>query len=57
MNALDLTMGVALIGCLISAVLYGISSLQTYLYFQRFPRDHYCIKTMVRQIPLPSCFD
>ncbi|KAF8591064.1 hypothetical protein K439DRAFT_1055422 [Ramaria rubella] len=46
-DALALTMGVALLGTLISAVLYGITITQTYLYFQRFPRDHYYIKTMV----------
>lgn len=46
-DTLVLTMGVALIGTLISAVLYGITITQTYLYFQRFPNDHVLIKLMV----------
>ncbi|KIJ52568.1 hypothetical protein M422DRAFT_776193 [Sphaerobolus stellatus SS14] len=47
MSDLGLTMGVALVGTLISAVLYGITVTQTYLYFQRFPQDNILIKLMV----------
>lgn len=49
-DTLVLTMGVALIGTLISAVLYGITITQTYLYFQRFPNDNVLIKLMVSRI-------
>ncbi|KAF8507567.1 hypothetical protein BU17DRAFT_71114 [Hysterangium stoloniferum] len=46
MSELGLTMGIALLGTLASAILYGTTVTQTYLYFQRFPKDGYIIKTM-----------
>ncbi|KAJ6537205.1 hypothetical protein DFH09DRAFT_1178240 [Mycena vulgaris] len=45
--ALDNTMGALLIGVIVSAVLYGISLLQSLFYFTRYDRDALYIKALV----------
>ncbi|KAJ7268012.1 hypothetical protein C8J57DRAFT_1326377 [Mycena rebaudengoi] len=44
---LDNTMGSMLLGVIISAVLYGISTCQTLYYFTRYDRDPLYLKTLV----------
>ncbi|THU85006.1 hypothetical protein K435DRAFT_394869 [Dendrothele bispora CBS 962.96] len=44
---LDNTMGVMLIGVIMSAVLYGISLVQTLYYFNRYPKDVWYLKALV----------
>ncbi|KAJ7221068.1 hypothetical protein C8J57DRAFT_1393328 [Mycena rebaudengoi] len=44
---LDNTMGSMLLGVIISAVLYGISTCQTLYYFTRYKRDPLYLKTLV----------
>ncbi|KAH9834573.1 uncharacterized protein C8Q71DRAFT_859549 [Rhodofomes roseus] len=39
MGELDRTYGAVLVGAFVSAVLFGITNLQTFIYFQRYPRD------------------
>ncbi|KAH9929337.1 uncharacterized protein B0H18DRAFT_207484 [Fomitopsis serialis] len=39
MGELDRTYGAVLIGAFISAVLFGITNLQTFVYFQKYPSD------------------
>ncbi|KAL0953051.1 hypothetical protein HGRIS_007252 [Hohenbuehelia grisea] len=38
-NVLNSTLGAAFIGAMIAAVLYGITTLQTYFYFSTYPND------------------
>ncbi|KAF7368464.1 hypothetical protein MVEN_00169600 [Mycena venus] len=44
---LDNTMGSMLLGVILSAILYGISLLQSLFYFTRYHRDPWFIKTLV----------
>ncbi|KAF9492001.1 hypothetical protein BDN71DRAFT_1238899 [Pleurotus eryngii] len=44
---LDDTYGGALIGLVVGTILYGITILQTYLYFRRYPQDYWFVKFMV----------
>ncbi|TFK73585.1 hypothetical protein BDN72DRAFT_834455 [Pluteus cervinus] len=44
---LDTTYGSAFIGLIAAAVLYGVTLLQTYLYYRRYPRDSVVVKIMV----------
>ncbi|KAI0753761.1 hypothetical protein C8Q74DRAFT_1373701 [Fomes fomentarius] len=44
---LNVTVGALLIGCLITAVGYGVTTLQTYMYTSRFPRDPAYLKIIV----------
>jgi len=41
------TYGSALIGAMVASVLYGIATLQTYLYFHYYPEDNLRLKLMV----------
>ncbi|KAF7293803.1 hypothetical protein HMN09_01176100 [Mycena chlorophos] len=41
------TIGALLVGALVSCVLWGISTTQTYIYFSRFPEDSLAIKLLV----------
>ncbi|THV05231.1 hypothetical protein K435DRAFT_117739 [Dendrothele bispora CBS 962.96] len=41
------TYGSAFIGLVVSAILYGVTVLQTFLYFRNYPRDRLAIKIMV----------
>jgi len=43
----DNTLGAILVGSFISAFLYGLTCLQTFIYFQRYPRDRPSIKLLV----------
>ncbi|EIN14690.1 hypothetical protein PUNSTDRAFT_124124 [Punctularia strigosozonata HHB-11173 SS5] len=45
--SLDDTFGAAYIGAMISAMLYGLTTLQTYLYYSRFPKDSFGLKFLV----------
>ncbi|PPQ92810.1 hypothetical protein CVT25_004068 [Psilocybe cyanescens] len=38
-NGLDGTLGAALLGCLIACILYGVTSVQTFIYFQHTHKD------------------
>ncbi|KAI6015054.1 hypothetical protein F5J12DRAFT_815568 [Pisolithus orientalis] len=40
-------LGPIIIGAVVSGVLYGAATVQAYLYFQRFPRDNWKIKSLV----------
>ncbi|KAF8513313.1 hypothetical protein BU17DRAFT_95466 [Hysterangium stoloniferum] len=51
-----LTMGITLIGTIISAILYGTTITQTYLYFQRYPKDKSIMKAMPASISVRSPF-
>ncbi|KAK7460660.1 hypothetical protein VKT23_009375 [Stygiomarasmius scandens] len=44
---LDNTMGVMLLGIIVSAILYGISLVQTMYYFNRYPKDVWYLKALV----------
>lgn len=44
---LDDTYGGALIGLVVGAILYGVTILQSYLYFRRYPQDYWFVKSMV----------
>ncbi|KAJ4490502.1 hypothetical protein J3R30DRAFT_3422234 [Lentinula aciculospora] len=46
-QALDNTMGAMLLGILVSAVLYGISLVQTFFYFNRYHNDAWYLKSLV----------
>jgi len=46
-TALVNTFGASFVGLVVSAVLYGVSLLQTYIYFNRFPRDSWRLKLLV----------
>ncbi|KAI0723430.1 hypothetical protein C8Q76DRAFT_395199 [Earliella scabrosa] len=47
MTIVDETMGVLLIGVIISGVLYGVSCSQVYYYYTRYNRDKWIIKLLV----------
>ncbi|EMD40123.1 hypothetical protein CERSUDRAFT_81422 [Gelatoporia subvermispora B] len=44
---LDSTYGAALVGLVVGAILYGITLLQTYEYFKRYPHDTTFVKSLV----------
>ncbi|TDL20343.1 hypothetical protein BD410DRAFT_379410 [Rickenella mellea] len=43
----DNTLGVLLIGTIMSSMLYGITNVQTFIYFQRFPKDSNYLRVLV----------
>ncbi|OCH90895.1 hypothetical protein OBBRIDRAFT_729811 [Obba rivulosa] len=47
---LDSTFGAALVGLVVGAILYGITLLQTYEYFRRYPHDSKFVKSLVRHL-------
>ena len=47
MSAIELTVGSVEIGTLISSVLFGITSVQVYLYYKNAFRDNLFIRVMV----------
>ncbi|KAI9460439.1 hypothetical protein HD554DRAFT_1587456 [Boletus coccyginus] len=47
MGALDNTFGAFLIGVVVSAILYGFTCIQTWLYYIRYPSDPWHIKLLV----------
>ncbi|KAF9468552.1 hypothetical protein BDZ94DRAFT_673958 [Collybia nuda] len=47
MNSIDATYGSAFIGLVAGAILYGVTLLQTFLYYRRYPRDSIFIKLLV----------
>lgn len=49
-DGIDNTYGAALIGVIVSAMLYGITNLQTYFYYMTYPKDQGGIKTLVSVI-------
>ncbi|KZT42651.1 hypothetical protein SISSUDRAFT_1041263 [Sistotremastrum suecicum HHB10207 ss-3] len=50
MSSLDSTFGAVLLALVFSAVLFGLTTLQTYLYFNRFPHDARWMKGLVATI-------
>jgi len=50
MGSLDNTLGAFLIGVLISAILYGVTCVQTLYYFRRYPSDPWYIKLLVATV-------
>ncbi|TDL20307.1 hypothetical protein BD410DRAFT_377107 [Rickenella mellea] len=53
----DTTLGALLIGALACASLYGITLIQTVIYFQRYPKDTPYLKTMVVVLWALDTFD
>ncbi|KAM6501409.1 hypothetical protein JOM56_004423 [Amanita muscaria] len=49
-DGIDNTYGAALIGVIVSAMLYGITNLQTYFYYMTYPKDQGWMKTLVSVI-------
>ncbi|KDR82712.1 hypothetical protein GALMADRAFT_238211 [Galerina marginata CBS 339.88] len=47
MDSLDATYGAAFIGLIASAVLYGVTLLQTFLYYRQYPNDSWLTKFIV----------
>jgi hypothetical protein len=47
MGALDNTFGAFLIGVVVSATLYGVTCIQTWYYYSRYPSDPWYIKLLV----------
>lgn len=45
--ALDNTLGSMLVGVIVSAVLYGVSLIQTFFYFTNYPKDLWYLKALV----------
>ncbi|KAF4576225.1 hypothetical protein EYR36_004202 [Pleurotus pulmonarius] len=45
--AIDNTMGAALIGCILAAALYGVSTVQTFFYFTHYSRDPWYTQQIV----------
>ncbi|KAH7916690.1 hypothetical protein BJ138DRAFT_3602 [Hygrophoropsis aurantiaca] len=52
MGALDNTFGAFLIGVVVSATLYGVTCVQTWYYFSRYPSDAWYIKLLVATVLL-----
>jgi hypothetical protein len=52
MGALDNTFGAFLIGVVISAVLYGVTCVQTWFYYIHYPSDPWYIKSLVGAVLL-----
>lgn len=46
-QSMDETFGAGLIGALVNAMMYGLTTLQTYLYFLYYPQDNKKIKSLV----------
>ncbi|KAI0786854.1 hypothetical protein C8Q75DRAFT_247399 [Abortiporus biennis] len=42
------TFGAAFVGLVAGATLFGVTLLQTYEYYKRYPSDHVLLKTLVR---------
>nr|GAT61401.1 predicted protein [Mycena chlorophos] len=47
MPNLNSTLGALLVGTSASSVLYGVSTMQAYIYYQHFPGDHWALKSFV----------
>ncbi|KAK7455818.1 hypothetical protein VKT23_010852 [Stygiomarasmius scandens] len=45
--SIDNTFGAGLIGAFITAMLYGLTTLQTYVYFNHYPKDEMKVKSLV----------
>ncbi|KAF8128176.1 hypothetical protein EV363DRAFT_1221732 [Boletus edulis] len=52
MGALDNTFGAFLIGVVVSATLYGVTIIQTWYYYNRYPSDPWYIKLLVAGVLL-----
>jgi len=50
MGTIDEDFGAILIGLIVGSILFGVSTLQTHLYFQKFPNDSFWIKRLVMLI-------
>ena len=48
MGLYDSTLGAAFIGFFFSCVVFGMLTMQVFVYFQRFPRDRILYKALVR---------
>ncbi|KAF7296338.1 hypothetical protein HMN09_01103900 [Mycena chlorophos] len=46
----DANYGAILVGALVSAVLFGVSTVQAYIYWQRFPDDRPAVKALVAAV-------
>ncbi|KAF7299844.1 hypothetical protein HMN09_00991400 [Mycena chlorophos] len=47
MPNLNSTLGALLVGTSASSLLYGVSTMQAYIYYQHFPGDHWALKSFV----------
>ncbi|KIM46817.1 hypothetical protein M413DRAFT_263543 [Hebeloma cylindrosporum] len=47
LNTMDTTYGALFIGLILSAILYGVALLQTFMYYRRHPEDSRIMKSMV----------
>ncbi|KAN0098024.1 hypothetical protein V8E55_002470 [Tylopilus felleus] len=52
MGALDNTLGAFLIGVVVSATLYGVTIIQTWYYYSRYPSDPWYVKLLVAGVLL-----
>ncbi|KAI5122842.1 hypothetical protein M0805_003137 [Coniferiporia weirii] len=57
LTSYDNTLGAILIGGFVSVFLYGVTCLQTFIYFQRYPGDRGFIKASVLLVWLIDSFD
>ncbi|KIK53423.1 hypothetical protein GYMLUDRAFT_49314 [Collybiopsis luxurians FD-317 M1] len=48
--------GAGLIGAIVTAMLYGLTTLQTYLYFTNYPKDDLSVKTLVSVVWIIDSF-
>ncbi|KAG7086069.1 hypothetical protein E1B28_003589 [Marasmius oreades] len=48
--SIDNTFGAGLLGAILTAILYGVTSVQTYLYFVNYPKDPARLKSLVSVI-------
>jgi hypothetical protein len=46
----NITVGALEGGILVSNLLFGIVTMQVYLYYQKYPRDHRSLKALVRPL-------
>jgi len=45
-----LTIGPAVVGCMVASCFFGCSMLQTYTYYKRFPADRRIFQLLVRSL-------
>ncbi|KAF8552651.1 hypothetical protein OG21DRAFT_1486033 [Imleria badia] len=53
----DNTLGALLIGGLFAAAFWGVTSIQTYIYYQRYPNDRLALKLVVALLWILDTFD
>ncbi|KAN0082794.1 hypothetical protein V8E55_008589 [Tylopilus felleus] len=55
--SVDNTLGAILIGALFAAAFWGVTSVQTYIYYQRYPNDQLVLKLVVAVLWILDTFD